>query len=427
MAAVSSTGHWGDQLGEDALGGRVAAASSTGRRSDPAGADAPESTVASVGRRAAAASPSPANAEASGARAGLDASAPGNTPADALGGHAPEVHDGPSVSADNSTSQVASATSDAGQVDVPITDAPDVSARRHVTLDAVASLAARSGSKDTGELTSGTEEAGFFSSLAGLSSGGILRGASDAGRPGESKRSSYEETKAELAKMMSALNAKSLAARERNGARQAIPTPPEPDDVPRPPDPDPIPPAPPAPSEPEVGGRSRLMAAFDALTGPVPGLRAEFDDAVELPARKPAESWAELETAAVVESPADKLFGTEPAAPDAPRSSLGAAFAEFDTVEKAVEKKVTEPVKETVQETSYDQPIGPERRPAGLPRRGEKSSATIASLLTEAMAAYQSTAEDSETRQAADRLDAYAVEDAEPPPPGVRGRHRSPE
>jgi hypothetical protein len=585
VAAASLTGRRSNLAGIDVPDGQVAAASSAGRHGDPSGADAPDGRVsvgrrgdwagadvpvgAAVGRRVAAASLSPANSEESGARAGHDASATGSTslaPADASGNQA--VHDGPSVSADSGTSQVASRNSGAGAVG----EAPDVSARRHVTLDAVGSLADRSGSKDTrsgaGGLTSGTEEAGLVSSFAGLSSGGILRGASGADRAADSKRSSYEETKAELAKMMSALNAKSLAARERNGARQTIPTPPAPDDipeppsrpdVPEPPDPDPIPPVPspitpdPAPplsdrislgpdsipafpdrnlsspdrvpfvpdsnpagpnrnplvpdsnpagpdrnpafpdrnplvpdsipagpdrilsdpdrnpagpdrilsvsdrfpsildpvssnpvpqvpdpvsqvsdrlpsgpppsSEPEVGGRSRLMAAFDALTGPVPGLRADFDDAVELPARKPAESWAEIETAAVVESPADALFGSEPTDAGAPRSSLGAAFAEFDSVEK----KVTEPVKETVQETSYEQPIGPERRPAGLPRRGEKSSATIASLLTEAMAAYQSTAEDSEIRQVADRFDAYAVDDAERPPPGVRGRHRSPE
>jgi hypothetical protein len=181
------------------------------------------------------------------------------------------------------------------------------------------------------------------------------------------------------------------------------------------------------------------MAAFDALTGPLPGLRAEFDGAAELPARKPAKSWTELETSAVVESPADDLFGKGPAAePEtgteavaevrAPekrkfRSSLGAAFAEFG----ATEKKVTEPVKETVQETSYDEPIGPPPRPDNLPRRGERSSATIASLLTEALAAYQSTAEDAEEHRAPERFDSFVGDDAEPQQSGVRGRHRSPE
>ncbi|WP_459716679.1 GGDEF domain-containing protein [Actinophytocola sp. KF-1] len=380
---------------------------------------------------------------------------------------------------------------------------------------------------------------GFFSSLAGLSSGGMLRGAENA------QRSSYEETKAELARMMSALNAKSQAARERNGTRQAAPAPPPPADVTEPParpeaepparpepltqfdpgapvrfdsdaparlesepparlepasltrpepgapvrfepeaparfgsesqvrhgsesliqpapesmtrvepetsarfepevltrpEPDaparfepeqPVRPAPesltepatPASIEPEVGGRSRLMAAFDALTGPVPGLRAEFDDAPELPARKPAESWARIESSAAVESPADELFGAEPADTGAPRSSLGAAFAEFG----AVEKKVTEPVKEPVQETSYDAPIGPEPRPDDLPRRGERSSATIASLLTEALAAYQSTAEDAEVHRAPERFDSFVSDDADRQQSGVRGRHRSPE
>lgn len=168
------------------------------------------------------------------------------------------------------------------------------------------------------------------------------------------------------------------------------------------------------------------MAAFDALTGPVPGLRAEFDESAELPARKPAESWAQLESAGTVESPADKLFGTGSAGKTSDRPSLGAAFAEFD----AAEKKVTEPVKETVQETTYDEPIGPERRPAGPPRRGERSSATIASLLTEALAAYQSTAEDADSHRAPERFDSFVSDvsdDSDRQQSGVTGRHRSPE
>jgi GGDEF domain-containing protein len=278
----------------------------------------------------------------------------------------------------------------------------------------------------------GSGDGGFASGLAGLSSGGTLRASEDAA----AQRSSYEETKAELARMMSALNAKSLASREgkSNGARQSIPTPPEPEDVPEPParpdipeppEPDPIPAPPPEPTPaPEPGQRSGLMAAFDALTGPLPGLRAEFDDAAELPARRPAKSWAELESSAVVESPADDLFGTEVKPAEKPkfRSSLGAAFAEF-----GAEKKVTEPVKETVQETSYDEPIGPQPRPDGPPRRGERSSATIASLLTEALAAYQSTAEDSESHRAPERFDSFVSDDADRQQSGIRGRHRSPE
>lgn len=278
-------------------------------------------------------------------------------------------------------------------------------------------------------------EVGLLSSLAGAHSGGTLRA------QGTSERSSYEETKAELARMMSALNAKSLEARGRNGARQSIPTPPTPDEMPEPPhrpdvpepaDPDPIPPVPePGPEtnpdiSPEPGQRSGLMAAFDALTGPVPGLRAEFDDAAELPARRPAKSWAELQSSAVVESPADELFGSEVAEKPRFRSSLGAAFAEFGA-DDPTEKNVTEPVKETVQETTYDEPIGPPPRPNDLPRRGERSSATIASLLTEALAAYQSTAEDTESHRTPERFDSFVGDDSDRPPSGVRGRHRSPE
>ena len=123
----------------------------------------------------------------------------------------------------------------------------------------------------------------------------------------------------------------------------------------------------------------------------------------------------------MVESHADELFGGELAEKPKFRSSLGAAF---DSAGKDPgEKKVTEPVKET----TYDEPLGPPTRPPGLSRRGERSSATIASLLTEALAAYQSTAEDAESHLAPERFDSFAGDEAEQPPPGVRGRHRSPE
>jgi hypothetical protein len=67
---------------------------------------------------------------------------------------------------------------------------------------------------------------------------------------------------------------------------------------------------------------------------------------------------------------------------------------------------------------TYDEPIGPERQPAGRPRRGERSATTIASLLTEALAAYQSTTEEEDEPPRA------------PEPLGDAtnaGRHRSPE
>ena len=208
--------------------------------------------------------------------------------------------------------------------------------------------------------------------------------------------SSYEETRAELARMMSALNAKALRSRTKADTepstaipdedaghhpvrdsfdlpamadslapRQTIPTPPEPDDmpeppsrpdipeppsrpdIPEPPDPDPIPPLGPEPGEPpREGTRSRLMAAFDALTGPVlsssdedqndaPSFRTNFDSGAGLPSRKPLKSWAELQSSAVVESPADDLFGAPGELPPAPgKSSLSDAFADFDIVDR---------------------------------------------------------------------------------------------
>jgi GGDEF domain-containing protein len=275
--------------------------------------------------------------------------------------------------------------------------------------------------------------------------------------------------------------------------RQSIPTPPEPDempeppsrpDIPEPPEPDLIPPAPPerppvTPPEPgqtpQPGSdtRSRLMAAFDALTGPVPAspaldesrpaaetsekpmFRVDFAKGTELPSRKPLRSWSELESASVVESPADGLFGAPAETRDKP--SLGAAFGGFSTEQPEQPGQPEEPAglsavfeqrtsagfvgdkpsqEPSVAErgpsgasaglsaTTYDHPIGPERRPEGLPRRGERSATTIASLLTEALAAYQATGDDENGGGPAtpDRHDSILGD-----PSSAAGRHRSPE
>jgi hypothetical protein len=72
---------------------------------------------------------------------------------------------------------------------------------------------------------------------------------------------------------------------------------------------------------------------------------------------------------------------------------------------------------------TYDEPIGPQPRPEGLPRRGERSATTIASLLTEALAAYQSTTDDQgEPHHTMDRFDSFLADEAT-----AFGRHRSPE
>lgn len=76
-----------------------------------------------------------------------------------------------------------------------------------------------------------------------------------------------------------------------------------------------------------------------------------------------------------------------------------------------------------VKAPTYDEPFGPERRPEGLPRRGERSATTIASLLTEALAAYQSTADDE--GPAAERYDFLG--DPHTDPNTIAGRHRSTE
>ncbi len=155
-----------------------------------------------------------------------------------------------------------------------------------------------------------------------------------------------------------------------------------------------------------------------------PVFRADFRDPKNLPSRRPAKSFADLRSAAVVDSPTGDLFG-EPAEKPA-TSSLGAAFGAGNEPPNAPvpnENSVTEPVKET----TYDVPIGPERQPPGLPRRGERSSATIASLLTEALAAYQSSTSEDESHRTPERFDSFLGDDGERQQFGVPGRHRSPE
>lgn len=294
-------------------------------------------------------------------------------------------------------------------------------------------------------------------------------------------RSTYEETRAELARMMSALNTGSL---HMSPAQQSVPRPPEPDDMPEPPqrpdipepvEPDPIPPVPPepAPGMPDVprgaSTRSGLMAAFDALTGPAPvandsddndtdndvdnlPFRAAFDAAPELPSRKPLKSWAELQSAAVIESPADDLFGQQTATrPRRERfkSSLGAAFEAFGQPEPpatpaappatpeqpktAEQPKTTAPTtaEPKAEEPTYAEPLGPPTRPDDMPRRDRSDSTTIAGLLAEALAAYQSSTEEDEAEpeppQAPDRFDTFLQNADDRQQSGVHGRHRSPE
>ncbi|HEX6351611.1 hypothetical protein [Actinophytocola sp.] len=265
--------------------------------------------------------------------------------------------------------------------------------------------------------------------------------------------------------------------------RQSIPTPPTPDempqppggpdipeppsrpDIPQPPEPDVTPEREPgSPRPPGVDTRSRLMAAFDALTGPVPtssdedpegvksGFRVDLGSGIELPSRKPLTSWAALESSAVVESPAEGLFGKSTEPGDTPPS--GAAFSanEPDGLSAVFEQRTSsgflavsapgdrvggaakgepsvaerEPsgASAGLSATTYDHPIGPEPRPEGLPRRGERSATTIASLLTEALAAYQATGDDGgdEEPRTPDRFDSFMGD-----PNTAMGRHRSPE
>jgi hypothetical protein len=139
-----------------------------------------------------------------------------------------------------------------------------------------------------------------------------------------------------------------------------------------------------------------------------------------------------LESSSVVESPADDLFGAEAAPPEkrtprAPfKSALGAAFAAYGEPEPApaAEVSVTPPATPT-----YDEPIGPPTRPEHMPRRDRSDSTTIAGLLAEALAAYQSSSEDDldETPSAPEPLDRFDSFLNDSRQSGFSGRHRSPE
>jgi hypothetical protein len=179
-------------------------------------------------------------------------------------------------------------------------------------------------------------------------------------------------------------------------------------------------------------------AASDAEPSSDQPFQASFEAAPQLRSRKPLTSWAELESSSVVESPADDLFGLEPAEKRPPRapfkSALGAAFAAFGEPEPALdaEGSVTpaDPNKPT-----YDEPIGPPTRPHDMPRRDRSDSTTIAGLLAEALAAYQSSTEgdddedddDEEQRQAPEPLDRFDSFLNDSRQSGFSGRHRSPE
>jgi hypothetical protein len=180
------------------------------------------------------------------------------------------------------------------------------------------------------------------------------------------------------------------------------------------------------------------MSAFDVLTAP--GLVASSDAETRfeprtddgpssaLPSRQPRRSWEEVQSKAVVESPADTLFGDEKRPPRTPfKSSLGAAFESFGLPEN---EPTGENESRPAAQQTYDAPLGPQPRPAGEPvsRRDRSDSTTIAGLLAEALAAYQSSTEDEPPRSPEpEPLDGFdTLMDGERQS-GVTGRHRSPE
>jgi hypothetical protein len=138
-----------------------------------------------------------------------------------------------------------------------------------------------------------------------------------------------------------------------------------------------------------------------------------------------------LAAASVFESPAEDFFepsSGEKRAPRAPfKSALGAAFAELGETAATPAAEVSVTPSST---PPYDEPLGPPPRPDDMPRRDRSDSTTIAGLLAEALAAYQSSSEND--------LDETPAAEAEPPDrfdsflndsrqSGFSGRHRSPE
>ena len=224
-------------------------------------------------------------------------------------------------------------------------------------------------------------------------------------------------------------------------SRPGFPEPPNGPDIPQPPDfpqPDPD-------TTPHEDTRSRLMAAFDALDSPVlpsaeseqEKFRVDFDASGGLPSRRPLKSWAELQSASTVESPADDLFGAVGDKFES-RGNLGDAFgagakdepsAVFDEWSAAPSGDAVPPSDASVRQTTYDEPIGPQPRPRGLSRRGERSATTIASLLTEALAAYQSSTDSADTPSTTANTTGEQEEQQRHPEDSATaaGRHRSPE
>ncbi len=269
--------------------------------------------------------------------------------------------------------------------------------------------------------------------------------------PQRDDSSTYEQTKADLARLMSALTSggtqvpaadppptplpapsRPTEDRPRNGASQSIPTPPEPDevpdpkprpDIPDPGEPEPIPPAPPepGPEPPDEPGpltppsattpgpsrrRSRLAAAFGA-----------YDDPQTTTSSNTANTAAKGD-----DKPASTTSAGDGRAPRTTSRGLSAAFggSRGDTTRRP---SMAAAFGDSAETTSSEQ-----AEPGA--RRGERSSATIAGLLAEALAAYQETADEPEPEKPTpapeadndfDRLFDWRYQSP------ASGRHRSPE
>lgn len=307
--------------------------------------------------------------------------------------------------------------------------------------------------------------------------GGAEKSSGTGGEAARSSSSTYEQTKAELALLMSALAAGEVGDRPtplpapsrptddhaRNGStvprapRQTIPTPPEPDDVPEPerrpdiPDPaepEPIPPAPPDPGPTSPGEPGPLTPPSADLPRREPRAHTSLDEpgsgtppSADLPRRGPG-AGSSLDEPGPLTAPGadlprresragsglDEPGSASPSAdlprrgPRARTSRLAAAFRGND------EPRAAEPQPEQA-DRGIAWPGDTTRE-----RPGERSdSTTIAGLLAEALAAYQETSDEAEKERQQNQPEQHKPDDDfdrlfdwryQSP---ASGRHRSPE
>ncbi|MPZ84417.1 MAG: hypothetical protein GEV28_30110 [Actinophytocola sp.] len=283
--------------------------------------------------------------------------------------------------------------------------------------------------------------------------------------------STYEQTRTELARMMSALNAGGLPpisdsrstplpapARPAddhmtNGSallRQSIPTPPDPDEIPEPPtrpdvpDPDgpepaprtPPDPAPPSPAEPaplSPPSTTTGPTSTDGAGSPFGGGAADADEVQRKlfgTSRRTtghgaadAASYSSTGTDTAPVASAGTAHGAADVAPTGP-SGAASGGGSFDAGDGLADPGSDGEGRDTAVAggaTSGDTGVtGGVGHRSWRRGRGERSSATIAGLLAEALAAYQETEEQQQQEQAA------LLEREEPPHREPAAEHREP-